>query len=129
MVAQYADGCNVSGDAEQRKHLLGVLERHCEDAGRDPGEITKTTIGSIVIAETEDGVQSKLEAIRAAGHPEQLIQNSIAGTPEQVLEFAHMLREEGFDGITLSMFDVHDLDSVALAGETLAPVFAPATAR
>ena len=24
------------------RHLLGVLERHCEDVGRDPAEITKT---------------------------------------------------------------------------------------
>ena len=37
MVAQYADGCNLFGDPERARHLLGVLRRHCEDVGRDPG--------------------------------------------------------------------------------------------
>jgi F420-dependent oxidoreductase-like protein len=40
LVAQYADACNLFGDVERVKHLLGVLERHCADAcnlfaGRD----------------------------------------------------------------------------------------------
>ena len=45
MVAQYADGSNLFGDVERVKHLLGVLEGHCEDVGRDPAEITKTRMG------------------------------------------------------------------------------------
>ena len=31
----------------------------------------------------------------------------------------------GIEGLTFSMPDVHDLEAVALAGETLAPIFAP----
>ena len=77
MVAQYADGCNLFGDAEQARHLLGVLQRHCEDAGRDPAEITKTSMMSIAIAETEDGVRAKLDAMRAAGLPEQRIAGTV----------------------------------------------------
>jgi hypothetical protein len=42
MVAQYADGCNLFGDPERARHLLGVLHGHCENVGRDPAEITKT---------------------------------------------------------------------------------------
>ena len=33
MVAQYADGSNFFGDVERVKHLLGVLEGHCERLG------------------------------------------------------------------------------------------------
>ena len=36
MVAQYADASNVFGDIEQIKHLMGVLDQHCADVGRDP---------------------------------------------------------------------------------------------
>ena len=71
MVAQYADGCNLFGDAERAQHLLGVLGRHCDDVGRDPAEITKTSMVQIAIAETEDGVRAKLDAMRAAGLPEE----------------------------------------------------------
>ena len=37
MVAQYADGCNLFGDAERAQHLLGVLGRHCERRRARPG--------------------------------------------------------------------------------------------
>jgi len=44
LVAQYADACNVFGDPDGVRHKLEVLERHCADVGRDPAEITKTTL-------------------------------------------------------------------------------------
>jgi F420-dependent oxidoreductase-like protein len=125
MVAEYGDGCNLFGDPERARHLLGVLEGHCDRVGRDPGGITKTSMMVIAIAETEDAVRAKLEAMRAAGVPEQRIAGTTAGTPEQVLERAHAFRDVGIEGLTFSMPDVHDLEAVTLAGETLAPVFDP----
>jgi F420-dependent oxidoreductase-like protein len=127
LVAQYADGCNLFGDPERARHLLGVLQGHCDSVGRDPAEITKTAMAIVAIAESEDAVQAKLDAMRAARVPEERIAAATAGTPEQVLERAHALREVGIEGLTLSMPDVHDLEAVALAGKTLAPVFKPGT--
>ena len=124
MVAQYADGCNLFGDPERARHLLGVLHGHCENVGRDPAEITKTSMMRIAIAETEDGVRAKLDAMRAAGLPESRIAGTTAGTPEQILERAQAYRDAGIEGVTFSMADVHDLEAVTLAGETLAPLFA-----
>jgi F420-dependent oxidoreductase-like protein len=123
LVAQYADGCNLFGDPDRARHLLGVLHGHCESVGRDPAEITKTSMATIAIAETEAGVKAKLEAMRAAGFPEQRIAATTAGTPEQILERAHAYREAGIEGLTFSMPDVYDLEAVTLAGTTLAPVF------
>jgi F420-dependent oxidoreductase-like protein len=123
MVAQYADGCNLFGDPERARHLLGVLSGHCENVGRDPAEITKTSMMTIAIAETEDGVKAKLDAMRAAGFPEERIAATTAGTREQVLERAHAFRDAGIEGVTFSMPDVHDPEAVKLAGDTLAPVF------
>ncbi|MEA2362636.1 MAG: hypothetical protein QOD71_1781 [Thermoleophilaceae bacterium] len=125
MVAQYADGCNLFGDPGRAQHLLGVLQGHCDSVGRDPDEITKTSMMPLAIAETEDGVRAKLDAMRAAGVPEQRIAATTAGTPEQILEHAHAFRDVGIEGLTFAMPDVHDLDAVTLAGETLAPVFNP----
>jgi F420-dependent oxidoreductase-like protein len=125
MVAQYADGCNLFGDAERAQHLLGVLDGHCETLGRDPGEITKTSMITLAIAETEDGVRAKLDAMRAAGLPEERIAGTTAGTPEQVLERVQAFRDVGIEGVTFSMPDVHDLEAVALAGRTLAPLLNP----
>ena len=124
LVAQYADGCNLFGDADRARHLLGVLERHCDTVGRDPAEITKTSMISIAIAESEDGVRAKLDAMRAAGVPEQRVAGTTAGTPEQILERAHAFRDVGIEGLTVTMPDAHDPEAVALAASTLAPVFA-----
>ncbi|MET0602475.1 MAG: LLM class F420-dependent oxidoreductase [Baekduia sp.] len=125
MVAQYADGCNLFGDPERAKHLLGVLESHCENVGRDSAEITKTSMMTLVIGESDGAVKAKLDAMRAAGFPPERIAATTAGTPERVLEVAHAFREVGIEGLTFSMPDAHDLKAVALAGETLAPVFNP----
>jgi F420-dependent oxidoreductase-like protein len=123
MVAQYADGCNLFGGPDQARHLLGVLEDHCETVGRDPAEITKTSMMTLAIAETDAGVRAKVDAMRDAGWPAARIEATVAGTPEQVLERAHAFRDAGIEGLTFSMPDVHDLDAIALAGATLAPVF------
>ena len=123
MVAQYGDGCNFFGNPARAEHLLGVLRGHCDRLGRNPDEITKTSMAVVVIAESEGAVKAKLDVMRAAGIAEERIAGAWAGTPEQVLERAHALRDVGIEGLTFSMPDVHDLEAVALAGETLAPVF------
>jgi F420-dependent oxidoreductase-like protein len=124
MVAQYADGCNFFGDPERARHLLGVLEGHCERLGRDPAEITKTAMmSSLAIGETEDEVQRKIARMRELGIAENRIAAAPTGTPEQILELAHAYREAGIEGVTLSLPDVHDPEAITLAGETLAPVF------
>jgi len=125
MVAQYADACNLFGDPDRVRHLLGVLAGHCERLGRDPAEITKTSMMSIAIAPTEEGARAKVEAMRAAGLPQSRIDGTWAGTPERLREHAERLREAGSEGVTFSMYDVFDPEAVALAGETLAPVFSP----
>ena len=123
MVAQYADGCNLFGDPQRAEHLLGVLREHCERVGRDPAEITKTSMMTIAIADDAAGVKAKLDAMREAGFPEDRIANTTAGTPDQIRERAEAYKAVGIEGVTFSMPDVHDLDAIRLAGETLAPVF------
>jgi len=44
LVAQYADACNIFGDAAAAKHKLGVLRAHCEQLGRDYASIEKTVM-------------------------------------------------------------------------------------
>ena len=40
LVAQYADMCNLFGDAATIAHKVEVLRGHCEAVGRDPSEVT-----------------------------------------------------------------------------------------
>jgi alkanesulfonate monooxygenase SsuD/methylene tetrahydromethanopterin reductase-like flavin-dependent oxidoreductase (luciferase family) len=82
-------------------------------------------MSTIVIAETEEDVRARLEALRSVGVPERRIAAMRAGTPEQILARAQALRDVGIEGLTVVMPDAHDLEAVALLGNTLAPVFNP----
>lgn len=44
LVAQYADACNVFGDASAVRHKVEVLHRHCATVDRDPRDITVTQL-------------------------------------------------------------------------------------
>jgi F420-dependent oxidoreductase-like protein len=123
LVAQYADGCNVFGDTDRVRHLMGVLDRHCEDVGRDGGEITRTRNGVIFAAPTDEEAQRKLDAARQAGLSEERIRMvAMVGGPDGLAEQAQAFLDAGLDGLTFSISDVHDLETVALVGRTLAPL-------
>ena len=122
LVAKYADACNLFGDVERVKHLLGVLERHCEDVGRDPSEITKTRMGTLVIAPTHDGAVRKRDAMRSAGVTEDRLASALLGDPDGVAEQAQAFADVGVEGLTVVLPDTHDLEVIALAGETIGAV-------
>jgi F420-dependent oxidoreductase-like protein len=123
MVAQYADACNLFGDATRARHLLDVLEGHCETVGRDSSEITKTAMGSILIGNTHEDAQRKLEAAKAAGLPPERVAMMTTGDADTIGEWAQGIADAGIEGLTFSMPDVHDLEALELAGRTLSAVF------
>jgi F420-dependent oxidoreductase-like protein len=123
MVAQYADGSNFFGDVARVKHLLGVLEGHCERLGRDMREITKTRMASVYIAPTADAAQAKFAPVlSASADPERTRAGAFVGDPDSVAEQVQAYLDAGLDGITVTLPDVHDLEAVALTGKTLAPL-------
>jgi alkanesulfonate monooxygenase SsuD/methylene tetrahydromethanopterin reductase-like flavin-dependent oxidoreductase (luciferase family) len=123
-VAQYADACNVFGDVAQVKHLMGVLERHCEAVGRDPAEITKTRNGSFLGGRTQEDAERKAEALIESGAmPRERLEMTMLGGPEELAEQAQAFKDVGLDGVTGSIPDVWDLESVELVGKAIAPIF------
>ena len=124
MVAQYADASNFFGDAERISHLVGVLEDHCERLGRDPSEITKTRLGTLVIGRTHEEAEEKVDALRGRGTPDRVLSMLVAGDPASVTEQSAALLNAGLDGLIFNTPDAHDLETIALIGETLAPLMA-----
>jgi F420-dependent oxidoreductase-like protein len=126
LVAQYADACNLFGDAERIRHLLGVLEDHCQAVGRDPTEITKTRLGTLAIAPTHAEAARALAAWpdRASMPPERLQAMITLGDPDEVGQQVQALLEAGLDGLVFNMPNPYDSDAVALAAETLSGLVA-----
>jgi F420-dependent oxidoreductase-like protein len=130
LVAEYADACNLFGDAATIRHKLEVLARHCDDVGRDPATITKTRLGTLVIGASASEAKRKADALKAArGMDESMFQAIVTnGDPDAVIEQVAALFDTGLDGLTFNMPDAQDLEAVALAGHTLTGAFGPLAA-
>jgi len=67
LVAAYADACNIVGDAETMAHKIAALRRHCDDVGRDPGEIEVTAMLALADGAGPDEVLEQAESLAAVG--------------------------------------------------------------
>ncbi len=68
LVAQYADACNVFGDATRIAHKYGVLRQHCERLGRPYEEIERSTLQSVDLdAQSSDELVERFGALGEAG--------------------------------------------------------------
>jgi F420-dependent oxidoreductase-like protein len=130
MVAQYGDACNVFGGPDQISHLMGVLDGHCAALGRDPKEICRTRLGTLILGRTHDEAQAKL-SVRLGGAkvedlPEDIrlrVQNQfLVGDADAITEQVNGLLAAGLDGLIFNMPDAYDLDAVAHAGEVLSGI-------
>jgi F420-dependent oxidoreductase-like protein len=126
LVARYADACNLFGDAAIVRHKLDVLEQHCKEAGRDPAEITKTRLGGLVVRATHEEAEKAGAELKAArGLSDEWYRTSqIVGDPDEVGEKVQELLDAGLDGVIFNMWGVHELEPVALAGQTLSKLLA-----
>ena len=97
LVAQWGDACNVGGDIDNLKHKFDVLRGHCENEGRDFGEITRSTsINVHLLEDGEDPEQATKEA-RGSRSLEQYSREYMVGTPEEIIERFDPMVEAGID--------------------------------
>ncbi|HLL62089.1 MAG TPA: LLM class flavin-dependent oxidoreductase, partial [Propionibacteriaceae bacterium] len=64
IVAEQADGCNVSSDPKTLPRKIEVLRRHCADLGRDPTEVEVTVLDLPIIGRNREDVARRVERLR-----------------------------------------------------------------
>jgi F420-dependent oxidoreductase-like protein len=121
LVARYAGIANIFGDPATVRHKLDVLERHCEEIGRDPGEIVKTRTGMLIVASTAAEAERRVASVRpATGLDEETFRaRCIVGDPDAVAEQAQPLLDVGLDGLMFFTSGLWTAEEVALAGEAI----------
>src|SRR5690606_10947733 len=106
LVAQYGDACNVGLDPELCRHKLQVLKDHCENLGRDYGEIIKSAeLDAIILNDGDDA-----DAIRE----NLLFDYTIVGKAQEIRDYVQRLVDAGIDYIIVYLPGVatnHDLIS------------------
>lgn len=129
LVAEHADMCNIFATRpEGVRHKLDVLEKHCGDVGRDPEEIVKTALVTLVTGPDEATAQRRKESLLEALGVDEAVASEFAviGSPDQITEQVAALHEAGLDGIIVNLGreDAADLETVAAAGDALTRAFA-----
>ena len=98
LVAQYADACNLFAfmglDELQRK--LDVLKAHCDDVGRDEGEIEKTILTTVNLG--TGGM-----------------------TPADLVAQCRSWAEIGVEHVIFNMPNTHEIDPIETIGRTVLP--------
>lgn len=125
-VARHGDICNMGFEMSLDEHraMLGVLEEHCRQVGRDMREIEVSHNTRVKIASTEDGVGRMLEyGARAAGMTiegyRQSLQNAIVGTPEQCAAQIQAYVDAGITRFFLIFPDPIPTDTLELFASTV----------
>ena len=82
LVAQYADACNLFGDAATVRHKVEVLRAHCEIVERDPSQITITQLSVGGTASVDDNI-GRYRELAEAGVQEALVNLDTVAAIEQ----------------------------------------------
>jgi F420-dependent oxidoreductase-like protein len=85
IVANYADACNLMGDAPTVAHKVDVLRRHCAEVGRNPADIEVTALTMVPEEAGVDAILREAEAMASAG-VQAIVIRSTGPQPSRWLE-------------------------------------------
>ncbi len=98
LVAKYANACNLFGRTgfDAMRHKLEVLKRHCDEVGREYGDIEKTTLGTVHLA------------------PDKM-------SPKDVIAEIKSLVPLGIDQCIFNMPNMHEITPIETFGRHIIP--------
>jgi len=101
IVATHADHWNVWGGPATIASKGAILDEHCAKIGRDPKTIRRSGNMALLITDKNDEIDKQAEFIgaRMGKHVADPRDTCLAGTPDQIREQLHRLREAGADTV------------------------------
>jgi F420-dependent oxidoreductase-like protein len=120
LVAQYADMCNIFGDAATVSHKVDVLRGHCKAIGRDPSEVTVSRLSTLVLTESDEETAATKNFLREVTGEEPT--GSDVGTVDSLVTQIEDLGAAGVDYFIFNM-PTGTADTVRRVGEALVSRF------
>jgi F420-dependent oxidoreductase-like protein len=124
VVAEVADGWNTFLIPEEEyRHKLSVLAGHCAALGRDPGDIRKQLVFSVILGQTEAEVEDRVRQRSAATgtEPDELRNRFTALTAERCVELLRPYRDLGVADFLMLARPPADERSMELLATVVAP--------
>jgi len=107
LAAQYADACNLFGEAAVIEHKVGVLHRHCEELDRDPAEVAVTQLSPILSAQSPAALRERADDLKPSSvSVEGYLEWSNGGTVEAHIDRFGRLADAGVQTAIVSLADV-----------------------
>ncbi|HEY4189411.1 MAG TPA: LLM class F420-dependent oxidoreductase [Candidatus Limnocylindrales bacterium] len=114
LVARHADYAHwFPLGMEVLRHKSELLDRYCEEIGRDPGSITRTVANPFLLVASEADAEARLATI----HPERRSALVVA-TPARAVDVIGGYVEAGFGGFTFTNTTLRE-DAIDLAAEVI----------
>jgi F420-dependent oxidoreductase-like protein len=119
IAARFAAEFNAAygGDPGERFLRFGQA---CEAIGRDPSEARLSAVLPVAIGSTRAEIERRAEIV---GSP-MLRDAAVVGPPAALTDRIAELAKVGADTVYLHIFDIHDLDHIALIGAEVLPALA-----
>ena len=96
ITAQYADEWNVWGDPEILRHKMAILDQHCADVGRDPGDIQRSAVALLFMSEDAGFVDN----MRNTDTP----MPKIVGSPAEIKDIVAQYADAGVNELIVPDF-------------------------
>jgi F420-dependent oxidoreductase-like protein len=128
IVAKYADIANVSFDyalPEMTRHKFDVLDKHCEEIGRDPSTIRRTVQTLMFLTEDTAIHQRVLFAIAGLRgiSEEEARRTVLMGSVDEVKAGIQALKDVGVQEVYVGQFPPADSDALKLFSSEIIPAF------
>jgi alkanesulfonate monooxygenase len=120
LAARYADEFNIPFESLDRtREIFGRVRGACEADGRDPASLTCSN--ALVLCCGGDEAEVTRRAAAIGRDIDELRENGLAGTPEEVVDKIGRYAEVGAERIYLQVLDLADLDHLELVAEKVMP--------
>jgi F420-dependent oxidoreductase-like protein len=119
LAARYAAEFNAAYGGDPAERFLR-FSRACEAIGRDPATARLSAVLPVAIGSTGAEIKRRGQIV---GSP-TLAEATVIGPPAALTDRVADLAKAGADTVYLHIFDIHDLDHIALIGAEVLPALA-----
>ncbi|RMH76066.1 MAG: LLM class F420-dependent oxidoreductase [Actinomyces sp.] len=120
LAARFADEFNVPfAGPEVIAARRDVLDRACDEIGRDPASIVRSAAQVVCCGADEAEVERRAATIGRT--PDEVRADGVAGTPDECVERLSALAAVGVSRVYLQVLDDTDLEHLDLLAEAVAP--------
>ena len=110
--ARYGDAINVSGDLDAVKRKLEILDKHCAEAGRDPGDITRSVFAPLMLI--DDPERADQLRVRFSGManttPDRARETMMIGDAAHIRDLVGRFAEAGVSYVVMMSRPPYKLD-------------------